>query len=359
MADTIAPAGAGARPNGRSWYSMRAKAANSAEIFVYDEIGFFGIRAADFIRDLKALGDDITDLQVRINSPGGDVFDGLAIHNSLKRHKAKVTVLVDGIAASIASVIAMAGDEVLMPANAMLMIHDPSGIVLGTADDMRGLADALDKIKLGLISAYRDKSGLPDDEIARIMSDETWLTADEAVDLGLADRVEEPLKLAARLRPLKGSLHRHFRNIPKELEHAMSGQTETPPGTPAPEAMPAAEVVRAMEAVGAAGRAAGLIDAKATRPQVEAAAAAVRDIKAAVDQGRKLWPKMPDEIANAAMNASDPNAARKLIMDKLADEDAATSITAHRTPAQGGRSETPPGYLANRQRAALGLKREG
>ena len=127
---------------------------------------------------------------MRINSPGGSVFDGVAIYNALKRHDAAITVWIDGIAASIASMIAMAGDEVVMPENAMLMLHDPSGLVVGTAADMRGMAEALDRMKAGMVAAYRDKSGRDDAEIEALMRDETWLSAQEAVALGLADRVE-------------------------------------------------------------------------------------------------------------------------------------------------------------------------
>ena len=103
-----------------------------AEIVIYDEIGAFGIPAKAFLDELKALG-PVPELTVRINSPGGSVFDGVAIYNALKRHSAAITVWIDGIAASIASMIAMAGDEIVMPENAMLMLHDPSGLVMGTA----------------------------------------------------------------------------------------------------------------------------------------------------------------------------------------------------------------------------------
>ena len=168
----------------------------SAEISIYDEIGAWGITAKDFQDELKALG-PVADIALRINSPGGDVFDGLAIYNMLRRHKARVSVTVDGIAASMASVVAMAGDDVVMPENAMLMVHDPSGVVIGTSKEMRELADALDKIKQSLISAYAAKSGAERDEIGRLMAEETWLTADEAVELGLADGIEAPLRMAA------------------------------------------------------------------------------------------------------------------------------------------------------------------
>lgn len=115
----------------------------------------------------------------------------------LRRHKARISVTVDGIAASMASAVAMAGDDVVMPENAMLMVHDPSGVVIGTSKEMRELADALDKIKQSLIGAYAAKSGAERDEIGRLMAEETWLTAEEAVALGLADGIEAPVRMAA------------------------------------------------------------------------------------------------------------------------------------------------------------------
>jgi ATP-dependent protease ClpP protease subunit len=115
----------------KRWFDFRAQA-RGAEIVIYDEIGAFGIPAKVFLDELKALG-SVPELTVRINSPGGSVFDGVAIYNALKRHDAAITVWIDGIAASIASMIAMAGDEVVMPENAMLVLHDPSGLVAGTA----------------------------------------------------------------------------------------------------------------------------------------------------------------------------------------------------------------------------------
>jgi ATP-dependent Clp protease, protease subunit len=212
----------------RCWYDFRAQA-KGAEIVIYDEIGAFGIPAKAFLDELKALG-PVAELTLRMNSPGGSVFDGVAIHNALKRHEARVTVWIDGIAASIASVIAMAGDEVVMPENAMLMLHDPSALVIGTAADMRAMAEALDKMKAGMVSAYRDKSGRDDAEIEALMAAETWLSAKEAVDLGLADRVAQPVRMAAHF-----DLSR-FRKIPPQLaalttttsqEDAMSDPNKT------------------------------------------------------------------------------------------------------------------------------------
>jgi len=211
----------------RRWYDFRAQA-KGAEIVIYDEIGAFGIPAKAFLDELKALG-RVAELTVRINSPGGSVFDGVAIYNALKRHDAAITVWIDGIAASIASMIAMAGDEVVMPENAMLVLHDPSGVVAGTASDMRAMAEALDRMKAGMVAAYRDKSGRDDAEIEALMAAETWLSAHEAIDLGLADRVEAPVRMAAHF-----DLSR-FRHLPPQLAAIAAAAIATPQEDPMPE----------------------------------------------------------------------------------------------------------------------------
>ncbi|MBO6522121.1 head maturation protease, ClpP-related [Thalassospira sp.] len=178
-----------------SWFTARAQA-GVAELSIYDEIGAYGVPAKAFIGELKALG-DVTNLTLRLNSPGGSVFDGIAIYNALKRHPAKVTITVEGLAASIASVILCAGDEVIMPKNAMIMIHDPSAMVMGNAADMRSMADALDKMRDGLVSAYQDKTGHTPEEIIDWMAEETWFDATEALEIGFADQLEESVPMAA------------------------------------------------------------------------------------------------------------------------------------------------------------------
>ena len=193
----------------KSWFRMKADGANG-EIYIYDEIGFWGITAKDFIDALKALG-EVETIDLFINSPGGDVFAGTAIYNALKRHDARVTVYVDGLAASAASLVAMAGDEVVMPENSMMMVHNPSGLVIGTAEDMEKMADTLGKIKSGLVAAYVARSGLSDEEVEEIMSAETWLTAADAVELGFADRVEGPVMAVANF-----DLSR-FKNVPASM----------------------------------------------------------------------------------------------------------------------------------------------
>lgn len=179
-----------------SWYTIRAQS-TGAEVVIYDEIGAYGVSAKGFLAELGALP-DATPLVLRLNSPGGSVFDAVAIYNALTRHTGTITVWIDGIAASAASYIAMAGDEVIMPENAFLIIHDPAGVVMDTAIDMRAMAEALDKIKGGLLQGYAAKSGRPQEEIAPLMAAETWLDAKDALDLGFADRIAEPVRVAAR-----------------------------------------------------------------------------------------------------------------------------------------------------------------
>ncbi len=192
-----------------SWYTIHAQA-TGAELVIYDEIGAYGVSAKGFLAELGALPDG-TPLALRLNSPGGSVFDAVAIYNAIKRHTGTVTVWIDGIAASAASYIAMPGDEIVMPDNAFLMIHDPAGMVMGTAIDMRAMAEALDKIKGSLLQGYAAKSGRSQEEIAPLMAAETWLDAKDALDLGFADRIAEPVRIAARFDVGR------FRNAPPVL----------------------------------------------------------------------------------------------------------------------------------------------
>jgi ATP-dependent Clp protease protease subunit len=179
----------------QSWYTIRAQD-EGVELLIYDEIGAYGVSAKSFLAELGEL-DTNTPLNLRLNSPGGSVFDAVAIYNALMRHEGAVTVTIDGIAASAASYIAMAGDTVVMPENTFLMIHDPSGMVMGNAGDMRSMAEALDKIAGSLVRGYAAKSGRPDEGIAALMAAETWLDAADALELGLADKVIEPVRIAA------------------------------------------------------------------------------------------------------------------------------------------------------------------
>lgn len=177
-----------AQEGSRSWYNIRNAAGPEAEVYIYDEIGYWGITANDFIgnlRDIKA-----TKIALYINSPGGDVFDGVAINNALLRHPAELTVWIDGIAASAASFIAMAGDEVVMSPHGQMMIHEASGLTIGPADDMRKMAEILDKQSDNIASFYAERTGGTVEEWRDLMRDETWFSDREAVEVGLADRVD-------------------------------------------------------------------------------------------------------------------------------------------------------------------------
>lgn len=179
----------------KSWYSVKAKGGGAAEVLIYDEIGAWGVSAKQFARDVKDLG-NVSQIDLRINSPGGSVFDGNAIYNQLKQHPARVVVHVDGLAASMASVIAMAGDHIVMPENALMMIHNPWTVSIGNAEDLRKDADLLDTIKTTLLKAY-GRSMMTDDEISEMMDAETWLTGADAVDMGFADELEQEVAMAA------------------------------------------------------------------------------------------------------------------------------------------------------------------
>lgn len=184
-------------------------------MLIYDEIGAYGVSAKGFLAELGALPDG-TPLALRLNSPGGSVFDAVAIYNAIKRHSGRVTVWIDGVAASAASYIAMAGDEIFMPENAFLMIHDPSGLVMGTAADMREMADTMDKIAGSMVRGYAARSGRSEEEITALMAAETWFDAEAALDAGLATRMVEPVRIAARFDIAR------FRNAPPALAESIS-----------------------------------------------------------------------------------------------------------------------------------------
>jgi len=185
------------------WQFKNTADENIGELMIYGDISSYSwygddISPKNFKDDLDKLG-DITELNIYINSNGGDVFAGQAIYSMIKRHKAKVTVHIDGLAASIASVIAMAGDVVHMPANAMLMIHNPWTFSFGDSVELRKIADTLDKIRESTIAVYQEKSGLTEKKIIAMMDAETWLTAKDSKDLGFADEIDEEKQIAASI----------------------------------------------------------------------------------------------------------------------------------------------------------------
>lgn len=233
------------------WYRIKAQAGGiSTQVMVYDEIGFWGVTAQDFINDLKQVSGPV---DLHLNSPGGEVFDGIAIYQYLSG-RGDVTTYVDSLAASIASVIAMAGTEIVMGRNASMMIHDGFGLVIGNAADMRDQADLLDRVSDNIASIYADRTGKPTDFWRTAMLAETWYIGQEAVDAGLADRLavagaatagssqtvvpgaqpDEQQQDPAMAAHFDLSI---FRNVPKALRN-QAEQAVPEPTPPRPEAVP-------------------------------------------------------------------------------------------------------------------------
>ncbi len=204
-------------PSGsRKWYEINASGGSAADVWIYEEIGkdFWGdgLEAKDFVQELAALeADHIT---LHLNSPGGNVFEGHAVYNALVAHPARVTTQIEGLAASIASVIALAGERVVMADNALYMIHDPWGMSLGSAEEMRKMADVLDKVAETMVGVYAARSALSEDEIRAAMREETWYSASEAQLAGFVDEVDQRLKVAAcAVDPRR----LHFQRVPEAL----------------------------------------------------------------------------------------------------------------------------------------------
>lgn len=173
---------------GQSWYRIENKAgSDTTEVYLYDEIGFWGVPASEFVDELRAITTSKIDLHV--NSPGGEIFDGIAIYNAILGHKATVTAYVDGIAASAASWIIQAAERVLINRHAEMMIHDGQGICVGDSRDMHQMADMLDRSSDNIASIYAERAGGTVTAWRDRMREETWYSAQEAVDAGLADEL--------------------------------------------------------------------------------------------------------------------------------------------------------------------------
>ena len=184
-----------------------------ADIYITDVIGPFGLDADRIVRQINATEDDV--IALHVNSPGGSVFDGLAIMNALQQHPAAVETRVLGLAASIASVIVIgASDWLGMGEGARLMIHNPMSVVIGGADDLRKEADVLDGVKRDLVAIYMNRTGQSERVIQSAMEDETWYSAQEAVDFGFADEV-----ISGTLRPVNhfAQILACYRRTPEEL----------------------------------------------------------------------------------------------------------------------------------------------
>lgn len=214
------------------WFEIKSKA-DKAEIWIYDQIGedFWtggGVTAKNFQKELSEI--KASQIDLHINSPGGVVFDGITIYNLIKQHPANVTTYIDGLAASIASVIALAGNKVVAAANSLMMVHNPTGLAMGTASDMRSLADVLDKIAGTMVGTYVSKTGKPEADIKAMLDAETWMTADEALEHGFIDEISEEMDMAACVKFIPAMAKAGFKHVPQSIngkkEHLSKKETE-------------------------------------------------------------------------------------------------------------------------------------
>ena len=196
------------------------------EIFIYGPIGEQWMGRVDSGMVISAL-DEMAgeDIRIRLNTPGGNVDEGIAIFNAIKRHEGSVTMVADSIAASMGSYLLQASERRVVASNAMVMIHDPWTIALGNATELRKAADMLEKYAARMVPDYASRSGKTDDEVKQIMSEETWYTGQEAIDAGWADELGEENKimpetdgLEAIARKIPGSLFKHRDKLRAELD---------------------------------------------------------------------------------------------------------------------------------------------
>lgn len=287
----------------QTWYNLKADAGKTPVLSIFDDIGAYGVSAKSFLNDLRTVTTDEVD--VEINSPGGDVFAGLAIYNGLRASGKKINVKVLGLAASAASLVAMAGDTIEMPENAFMMIHNPWGFAMGGADEMRNTADVLDKIGAGLVSTYAKRTGKTDQEITALLDAETWMTAQEAVDAGFATSVTPALAVKASYSEDR---------LPENVRLAFKAQAPAPvepaPVEPAPvfgETL-AAQVQTIADAAGLGQYAAlwGADPALRNAEQVTARAELAREVLALCVLAKR--PEMADKFIKAATPLQDVRA---------------------------------------------------
>lgn len=219
-------------------FNNAASADTPSVLSIYDEIGFWGVQAKDFVSELAAVKSKV--INVEINSPGGDVFAGLAIYNALKSSGKEIVVKVMGVAASAASLIAMAGDRIVMPKNTFMMIHNPWSFAMGNADELRETAETLDKIGGSLLATYAARTGMAEDKLAEMLAKDTWMTADEALEMGFATEVVEDVKANAKFDMARADLPEAVRAVFAMAAAPTPEPTVEPQPEPQPEPKPEA-----------------------------------------------------------------------------------------------------------------------
>lgn len=215
----------------RQWFEFQNLANGEAELFIYDFIGFDpwfgGVSAADFVRELRGM--QANKILLRINSPGGDISEGVTIRNALREHPATIETHIDGLAASTASWVGLVADKIIMSPHSMMMIHEPWNIMVGDAASFRKEAEVLDKLGDDIARMFQEKAGGTVDEWRDAMREESWYTDQEAVDAGLADEIGGSAKVENRY---DLAILGIFKNTPEEL----LGNRKAPPRRDAPKA---------------------------------------------------------------------------------------------------------------------------
>ncbi|QRQ86256.1 head maturation protease, ClpP-related [Cupriavidus oxalaticus] len=321
----------------KNWYSITAKAntPEEADISIFDEIGFWGVTAKDFIADLSKI--TAKKINLSINSPGGSVFDALAIFNALRNSGKEIHVRVLGIAASAASYIMLAGDKIVMPENTFVMVHNPLAGMYGNAEEFREFADVLDKVGASLRATYVKRTGKSEEEIDALLSKDTYLTAAEAVEIGLADEMEPAMNVTASYETDR---------LPENVKAAFTAaQTPAAKTDPAPEPKQAAQEANATFAdqVTALAEQAGLAEF-ATVWALDQSLGAVEAVTAAINDAREIKAlcavaKKPDAAAQFIKARTSTADVRAKLCSMLAEADEQQHID---TAPKGNSTATNP-----------------
>lgn len=269
-----------------SFSNTTGEGGQPAVLTIYEEIGFWGVQAKDFVSQLNAV--ESSDIDVEINSPGGDTFAGVTMYNALRASGKNVTTKVMGVAASAASLVFMAGDKRIMPANTMLMIHDPWTITAGNASELRDTADMLDKVGGSVRATYAARSGLDDATLTEMLSKDTWLTADEALANGFATEVVAEVAVQAKFDLARAALPENVASLFQPRSQQVEPPAEDPPAADPPAADPAATTEPAEpfgDQVQAMSKAAGF---EAFAGQWALSFSKVEDVQSAIGQAREI-----------------------------------------------------------------------
>ena len=330
----------------RPCFKFTAKAGKKPAVLALDEeIGFWGTQAKDFRAQLDAV--EGNELVVEINSVGGDVMAGLGIYNMLRswaKDGKTVTTRVTGVAASIASIIALAGDKREMPKNTFAMVHQASTFAVGTADDMRDAADTLDKVDGSLRGIYMDRMGVDESKAKEIMAKDTWLTADESMDLGFATALIEDIKATAKFDLARAALPDNVAAIFKaeaDPEQKPEGDDE-PPAAPDEPEVPDTPVAKQIEALA---NTAGLQAHAAT---FAVACTSLDEAKTRITAAKEIVAlcavaKRPDDAAKAIRANQSVEDVRAALIQAMAEADEHTN---NAPPARGSQTAGQPGVLS-------------